>query len=84
MKKEYLNKLVCNKCGECCKQKGKIVGSDKTITLWTCPYLDENNLCKIYNSRDKWKPIWCHTIDELKMLDRIKFLPDNCIFKTGG
>jgi hypothetical protein len=50
---------------------------------WVCPYLKEDNTCKVYAMRDKLKPLWCHTIDELKALNRIQNLPKNCIYQGG-
>ncbi len=72
----------CKKCGECCKEKALL--KDGIITLWTCKYLDENNLCKIYNQRNFMKPKWCHTIKELRLANRLNTLPKNCPYYQGG
>ena len=72
----------CLKCGSCCYCRIS-VGDEAVETGIKCMYLI-NNLCSIYETRDKWKPEWCKTANEMIDEDLIKHLPDTCGYKQGG
>ena len=70
--------LKCNKCGACCYCR--VMDGDRAIeTKVKCQYLDENNLCSVYESR----PSWCLTAEEMIEQGLIKHLPDSCGYKGG-
>lgn len=74
----------CQKCGACCKEKVFLARTQQILTIWTCPYLNENNLCKIYEQRDYMKPKWCNTIKELEIKNKLNTLPKECSYYRGG
>ena len=73
----------CRKCGECCKEKVFLERTQEILTIWVCPYL-KNNLCNIYSQRKFMKPKWCHTIEELKLQNKLNTLPKSCSYFQGG
>ena len=52
-------KFVCDKCGICCKNIGKVpMLSEFDNGSGVCIHLTKDNLCNIYNDR----PIWCNVM----------------------
>lgn len=72
----------CLKCGYCC-HCNYYEGDNTYHTDIKCNLLNEDNTCSIYKTRDKAKPEYCMTIDELIDKDLFKYLPITCGYKRG-
>lgn len=70
----------CIKCGYCCRLN-YYAGDETYHTDKKCELLNEDNTCSIYATRDKRKPDYCMTIEEMMEKGLFKFLPQECGYK---
>lgn len=68
--------LLCHQCGLCCHNKVPLSNGTYLVhPTSTCPYLEKDNRCQIYQKRFEINP-HCLTRDE--MVGRDYVLPEGC------